>query len=191
LTVRDPSVFVHENALCESDDLGPRTRIWAFAHVMKGARVGSDCNIGDHAFIESGAKLGNRVTVKNSVLLWDKVTIEDDVFLGPNVVFTNDLFPRAAFKKSPAKFLATVVKRGASIGANATIVCGVTLGDQAFVGAGSVVTKDVPAHALVAGNPAKWKAWMCECGAKLPADLRCECGNSYILENHAAGLRPL
>lgn len=189
--VRDPSIFVHENALCESDDLGPRTRIWAFAHVMKGARVGSDCNIGDHAFVESGAKLGNRVTVKNSVLLWDKVTIEDDVFLGPNVVFTNDLFPRAAFKNPPSKFLATIVKRGASIGANATIVCGVTVGDQAFVGAGSVVTKDVPAYALVAGNPARWKGWICACGAKLPSELRCECGKSYTLEKRAVGLRPL
>src|SRR5580700_11165894 len=101
---RDPSVFVHEKALWESDDIGPRTRVWAFAHVMKGAKVGSDCNVGDHAFIESGATLGNKVTVKNCVLVWDKVTIEDEVFLGPNMVFTNDLIPRVAFKNPPEKF---------------------------------------------------------------------------------------
>src|SRR4051812_8109221 len=109
----DP-VFVHEKGLCESDDVGGGTRVWAFAHVMKGAVVGSGCNIGDHAFIESGARIGSRVTVKNAVLVWDKVTIEDDVFLGPNVVFTNDRNPRAAFKKAPAAFQPTLVRRGAS-----------------------------------------------------------------------------
>ena len=98
---RDGSVFVHEKALCESDQVGPRTRIWAFAHVMKNALVGADCNVGDHAFIESGAQVGNRVIVKNAVLIWDKVTIEDDVFLGPNMVFTNDFVPRVAFKNPP------------------------------------------------------------------------------------------
>ena len=99
---QDPTTFVHEIALCEAEDVGPRTRIWAFAHVMKGARVGADCNVGDHAFIEGGARLGDRVTVKNAVLLWDRVTVEDDVFLGPNAVFTNDLRPRSGpFKRRP------------------------------------------------------------------------------------------
>ncbi len=186
---RDPSVFVHEKGLCESEDVGPRTRVWAFAHVMKGATLGSDCNVGDHAFLETGARLGNRVTVKNNVLVWDKVTVEDDVFLGPNVVFTNDLFPRVAFKNPPEKFLPTVVRRGASIGANATIVCGVTLGENAFVGAGSVVTSDVPAYALVVGNPARRKGWICACGKKLPASLRCACGRSYELQAGQAGLQ--
>jgi acetyltransferase-like isoleucine patch superfamily enzyme len=180
----DPSVFVHPNALCESESVGARTRVWAFAHVMKGAWVGSDCNICDHAFVESGAKIGNHVTVKNAVLVWDKVTVEDDVFLGPNMVFTNDLNPRVAFKKSPDAFLPTLVRRGASIGANATIVCGVTVGSQAFVGAGAVVTKNVLDHALVVGNPARRTGWVCACGGKLNASLVCACGRRYELSNH-------
>ena len=186
---RDPSVFVHERALCESDDIGARTRVWAFAHVMKGAVLGSDCNVGDHAFIESGARLGNHVTVKNCVLVWDKVTVEDEVFLGPNMVFTNDMNPRVAFKKSADGFLPTLVKQGASIGANATIVCGVTIGSNAFVGAGSVVIRDVPAHAMVVGNPARRIGWMCACGEKLPANLACSCGRRYRAgESTSAGL---
>ncbi len=187
----DPTVFIHERALCESDDVGPRTRIWAFAHVMKGARVGADCNVGDHAFIEGGAVIGDRVTVKNSVLVWDRVTVEDDVFLGPNVVFTNDLVPRAAFKRPPATWLPTRVGRGASIGANATIVCGVTIGAAAFVGAGSVVVCDVPAHALVVGNPAHRVGWMCACGERLAGDLACVCGRRYRLASQIDGLEPI
>ena len=120
------AVFVHPAGLCESRQVGPRTRIWAFAHVLAGAVVGADCNIGDHAYIEGGARLGDRVTVKNAVLVWDKVTVDDDVFVGPNVVFTNDLRPRSFGSKDPATFLPTRVETGATIGANATIVCGVT-----------------------------------------------------------------
>jgi acetyltransferase-like isoleucine patch superfamily enzyme len=176
---RDASVFVHERALCESEDIGPRTRVWAFAQVMKGARIGADCNIGGHAFIEAGARLGDRVTVKNAVLVWDKVTVEDEVFLGPNMVFTNDMNPRVAFKKSPDQFLPTLVKRGASIGANATIVCGVIIGEQAFIGAGAVIIEDVPAHALVVGNPSHQIGWVCACGERLPDSLRCGCGRGY------------
>lgn len=176
---RDPSVFVHERGLCESDAVGPRTRIWAFAHVLKGAVVGADCNICDCAFIEGGARLGDRVTVKNAVLVWDKVTVEDEVFLGPNMVFTNDMNPRVAFKKPPETFLPTLVKRGASIGANATIVCGTTIGENAFIGAGTVVIRDVPAHALVVGNPARQVGWVCACGERLPATLACACGRRY------------
>lgn len=185
----DPSVFVHERALCESDEVGPRTRVWAFAHIMKGARVGADCNVCDHAFIESGAVVGDRVTIKNCVLIWDKVTIEDEVFLGPNMVFTNDMRPRVAFKKDPSAFLPTLVGRGVSIGANATIVCGVTLGEQAFVGAGSVVIRDVPAHALVVGNPARRIAWVCACGETLTGELGCgACGRAYALLDDDRGL---
>jgi UDP-2-acetamido-3-amino-2,3-dideoxy-glucuronate N-acetyltransferase len=173
-------VFVHERALCESHDVGEGTRVWAFAHVMKGAKVGRDCNIGDCAFIETGAVLGNKVTVKNAVLVWDKVTVEDDVFLGPNMVFTNDMNPRSAFRKPADKFLPTHVGKGASIGANATIVCGVKIGAQAFIGAGTVVIRDVPPHAMVAGNPARHIGWMCTCGEKLPAALSCgACGRKY------------
>ncbi len=188
---RDASVFVHERALCESDDVGPRTRVWAFAHVMRGAKIGADCNIGDHAFIESGAVLGDRVTVKNAVLVWDRVTIEDDVFLGPNMVFTNDLVPRAAFRKDASQFLPTRVRRGASIGANVTVVCGVTVGEAAFVGAGAVVARDVPARALVVGNPARWIAWICDCGERLGNDLACRCGRCFRLESTAEGVAPL
>ncbi len=181
--------FIHEKALCESDQVGEDTRVWAFAHVMKGARVGKKCNVGDHAFIEGGAVLGDRVTVKNAAQIWDKVTVEDDVFLGPNMIFTNDMNPRAAFKKDPARFLPTLVKKGATIGANATIVCGVTLGAHCFVGAGSVVIRNVPAHAVVVGNPARRIAWMCDCGEKLPSSLQCKCGRTFKLQEHT-GLVP-
>lgn len=183
--------FVHDKALCESTELGAGTRVWAFAQVMKGARVGEDCNICGHAFLEAGAVLGNRVTVKNAVLVWDKVTVEDDVFLGPNMVFTNDMMPRAAFKKGPEAFLPTRVKKGASIGANATVVCGTTLGEGCFVGAGSVVIRDVPAFALVVGNPARRIGWVCACGEKLPKELSCKCGRAYERVSDQAGLRAL
>jgi UDP-2-acetamido-3-amino-2,3-dideoxy-glucuronate N-acetyltransferase len=181
-------VFVHPNGLCESDQVGEGTRVWAFAHVMPGAVLGKGCNVCDGAFVESGAVVGDRVTIKNNVLLWDGVTVEDDVFLGPNAVFTNDMNPRAAFKKSPNDFLPTLVRRGASIGANATIVCGTTIGEGAFVGAGSVVAGDVPAYALVVGNPARRIGWMCACGERLGDDLRCTCGRAYE-RNGADGLR--
>ena len=184
----DASVFVHERALCETTEVGPRTRVWAFAHVMPGARVGADCNIGDHVFIETGARIGDRVIVKNNALVWDKVTLEDDVFVGPNAVFTNDFIPRVAFKNPPEKFLPTLVRRGASIGANATIVCGVTIGEQAFVAAGAVVVRDVPAYAMVAGNPARRIGWMCACGTKLPATLACGCGRAYRVADGRTGL---
>jgi acetyltransferase-like isoleucine patch superfamily enzyme len=182
-------VFVHPKALCESRDIGPRTRVWAFAHVMTGASVGADCNICDHAFIETGARIGNRVVVKNNVLVWDGVTIEDEVFVGPNVVFTNDMNPRVAFKNPPERFLPTAVRRGATIGANATIVCGVTIGENAFVGAGGVVTRDVPAYALVVGNPARRIGWICACTQRLRRNLTCPCGASY--RRAGGGLVPL
>jgi UDP-2-acetamido-3-amino-2,3-dideoxy-glucuronate N-acetyltransferase len=178
---RDPSVFVHPQALCESDDVGPRTRIWAFAHVLAGARIGADCNVGGHAFVEGGAVVGDRVTVKNHVLLWHGVTVEDEVFLGPGVVFTNDATPRAPFPKGPAGWLATRVRRGATVGANATVLPGLTIGSWAMVGAGSVVAADVPDHALVVGNPARQTGWACACGLVLPDDLVCACGRSYRL----------
>jgi acetyltransferase-like isoleucine patch superfamily enzyme len=179
--VTDPSVFIHPLALCESNDVGPRTRVWAFAHVLHGARIGADCNVGDHAFVEGGAVVGDSVTIKNNVLLWDGVTVEDEVFLGPNAVFTNDLHPRAAFKKGREAWLLTLVRRGATIGANATVVCGVTVGRWAFIGAGAVVVRDVPDHALVVGNPARQTGWACVCGRTLPEGLACACGRSYRL----------
>jgi UDP-2-acetamido-3-amino-2,3-dideoxy-glucuronate N-acetyltransferase len=144
--------FIHERALVESDSIGSGTRIWAFAHVMPGAVIGSDCNICDHTFVEGGALIGDRVTVKSGVYLWDGVRIGDDVFLGPQATFTNDLFPRS---RQPFELAETVVQHGASIGAAAVILAGVTIGERAMVGAGAVVTKDVPALAVVVGNPAR------------------------------------
>src|SRR5581483_6691234 len=132
-------VFVHPHALCESEQVGEGTRVWAFAHVMKGAKVGKGCNLCDHSFVESGAVLGDNVTVKNSVSVWDCVEVGNNVFIGPNAVFTNDLNPRAEVKKPREQWVPTRIKDGVSIGANATIVCGITLGRYAFVAAGAVV----------------------------------------------------
>jgi acetyltransferase-like isoleucine patch superfamily enzyme len=162
------SIYAHPQALVESTDIGPGTRIWAFAHVMQGARIGSYCNIGDHAFIESGAIVGNQVTVKNGVAIWGRVTIEDNVFLAPNCVFTNDPNPRSYIKKPMKELTPTLVRENTTIGANATIVCGVTIGRYAFVGAGSVVLRSLPDHALVVGNPSRQIGWMCVCAEKLP-----------------------
>jgi len=145
--------FVHTNALCESVDIGENTRIWAFSHVLSGAKVGSDCNLCDHVFVENDVVIGNRVTIKCGVQIWDGVSLEDDVFIGPNVTFTNDPFPRS--KQYPESFAKTLVRRGASIGANATVLPGVTIGMEAMVGAGAVVTHDVPPYAKVVGNPAR------------------------------------
>jgi acetyltransferase-like isoleucine patch superfamily enzyme len=144
--------FAHPDSLVEAAEIGPGTRIWAFAHVLAGARLGADCNICDHTFIEGGAVVGDRVTLKCGVQLWEGVTLEDDVFVGPNATFTNDLFPRS--RKRPAAFTRTLVRAGASIGANATILPGVIVGSRAMVGAGAVVTRDVPPLAIVVGNPA-------------------------------------
>jgi acetyltransferase-like isoleucine patch superfamily enzyme len=145
--------FVHKNAICDSNNIGHGTRIWAFSHVLKDAQIGTDCNICENVYIENLAVVGNRVTIKNGVQIWDQVLVEDDVFIGPNVTFTNDKFPRS--KKYPAEYLRTVVQKGASIGANATILPGIVIGKGSMVGAGSVVTKDVPNYTLVIGNPAR------------------------------------
>lgn len=145
--------FIHPNGLCETKTVGKNTRIWAFTHILPGAKIGSDCNICDHVFIENDVTVGNRVTVKCGVQLWDGIVVEDDVFIGPNATFTNDIFPRS--KVYPEKFLTTKVEKNASIGANATILPGITIGKNAMVGAGSVVVKSVPANAIVVGNPAK------------------------------------
>ena len=145
--------FVHEKALCESSMIGAGTRIWAFAHILPGAVIGQDCNICDGVFVENDVVVGDRVTVKCGVQLWDGVRLEDDVFVGPNATFTNDLFPRS--REHLEHFPTTVVGTGASIGANATILPGIRIGRRAMVGAGAVVTKDVPPNAVVVGNPAR------------------------------------
>ncbi len=144
--------FMHPEGRVESSDIGPGTRVWAFAHILEGARIGADCNICDHTFIEGGAVVGDRVTIKCGVQLWNGVTLEDDVFVGPNATFTNDPLPRS--RRAPAEYARTLVKRGASIGANATLLPGITVGAGAMVGAGAVVTRDVPPRAIVVGNPA-------------------------------------
>ena len=144
--------FIHPQAICESTAIGKGTRVWAFAHILPGALVGEDCNICDGVFIENDVVVGNRVTVKCGVQLWDGLRVEDDVFIGPNVTFTNDAFPRSRMR--PAKFLRTVLRRGASIGANATVLPGLEIGQGAMIGAGAVVTRSVPPNAIVTGNPA-------------------------------------
>lgn len=145
--------FVHPQGICESAEVGTGTRIWAFAHVLPGARIGRDCNICDHTFVEGNVVVGDRVTIKSGVQLWSGVRLEDDVFVGPNVTFTNDPYPRS--RQYLAAHPETLVRRGASIGANATILPGITIGQNAMIGAGSVVVKSVPPNAVVVGNPAR------------------------------------
>ncbi len=145
--------FTHPAGICETTDVGAGTQIWAFAHVLSGARIGSDCNICDHVFVENDVTIGDRVTVKCGVAIWDGVHLEDDVFVGPAVTFTNDPFPRS--KRHLHEPAQTVVRRGASLGANCTVLPGASIGMQAMVGAGSVVTHDVPPFAIVTGNPAR------------------------------------
>jgi len=147
------SIFVHEKAICESEDIGADTKIWAFSHILKGAILGKNCNICDGVFIENDVVLGDNVTVKCGVQLWDGCHVKDDVFIGPNVTFTNDKFPRS--KQYPNEFLSTLIEKGASIGANATILPGIEIGEEAMIGAGAVVTKPVPPKAIVVGNPAR------------------------------------
>jgi len=144
--------FEHPNSLVETLSIGRDTRIWAFTHILPGAKIGCDCNICDHVFIENDVVVGDRVTIKCGVQLWDGITVEDDVFIGPNATFTNDNYPRS--KQHPMQYLRTVIEKGASIGANATIMGGVRIGKCAMVGAGAVVTKDVAPNTTVVGVPA-------------------------------------
>jgi acetyltransferase-like isoleucine patch superfamily enzyme len=172
--------FAHPLALVESADVGRETRIWAWTHVMDGARIGAECNVGEHCFVERGAVLGDRVTVKNGVSIWQGVTAEDDVFFGPNAVLSNDLNPRS--KARDWVLARTLLRRGASIGANATLLGGITVGRWALVGAGALVVSDVADHALVVGSPAKQRGWVCECAQVLSFEAevaRCVCGRSW------------
>ena len=169
--------MVHPAAIVETDAIGDGTRIWAFAHVLDGASLGSNCNVGDHCYIESGAVIGDDVTIKNAVAVWEGVTLERGVFVGPSVVFTNDLLPRSPRLAEVAEryetkgwLVETRVEEGASIGAGAVVVAGNTIGAHALVAAGAVVTRDVPAWAVVAGNPARQRGWVCLCGHLLNLD---------------------
>jgi acetyltransferase-like isoleucine patch superfamily enzyme len=180
--------FAHPQSLIdEGVSIGQGTRIWAFAHVLSRAILGEDCNICDHTFVEGGVRMGNRVTVKCGVFLWDGLTVEDDVFIGPAAVFTNDDRPRS--KRQLKAYPQTVLKQGCTLGAGSTTLPGITVGRWAMVGAGAIVTHDVPDYALVVGNPARWRAWVCRCGENLfPTSgrlLGCACGRTYeqIAEN--------
>jgi acetyltransferase-like isoleucine patch superfamily enzyme len=155
---------VHPSALVESARIGQGTVIYAFVHVMTGVVIGRNCKIGDHAFLESGVTLGDNVTIKNGVSVWQHVHIADDVFVGPHVAFTNDRYPRRGEVWEPVP---TWVEEGVSIGANATVICGVRLGRRCLIAAGAVVTRDVLAHAMVCGNPATQQGWVCHCGRPL------------------------
>ena len=177
--------FVHPTAVVdEGAELGPRTKVWHFCHVMPGAVLGAGCNLGQNVFVSGTARLGENVKVQNNVSIYDGVTCEDDVFLGPSCVFTNVSTPRSAVNRR-GQYETTHVGRGATIGANATIVCGVSLGAYSFIAAGAVVTQDVRAHALMMGVPARQHGWTCHCGVTLRGDtgwegLQCpECDARY------------
>ena len=172
--------FVHPQAIVETQDIGRGTRIWAFTHLMKGVVIGAGCNVGEHCYIESGVLVGDDVVIKNGVALWEGVVIENCVFLGPNCVFTNDIFPRSKVVKQR---LRTYVHKGASVGANATLLCGIEIGCYALIGAGSVVTENVPDFTVVAGNPARLLGHVCRCGERLifsgEEQASCVCGLTY------------
>lgn len=173
--------YVHKSSFVDEDVLiGEDTKIWYFCHIQRGVRIGNNCSLGQNVNISNNVKIGNGVKIQNNVAVYEGVEIEDDVFCGPSCVFTNDLTPRAKYPKGHENYKKTIIKRGASIGANATIVCGHTVGEWALIGAGAVVTSDVPAHALMLGVPARRKGWACECGQLLGKELVCtECGRKY------------
>lgn len=178
--------FVHESSYVDQGvEIGRGTSIWHFCHVLAGSRIGPSCHIGQNVVIGPNVSLGENCKIQNNVSIYSGVTLEDDVFCGPSMVFTNVLTPRCAFPRNTDNdFLPTLVRRGASIGANATILCGVTIGRHALIGAGAVVTRDVPDHAIVIGNPARRHGWACACGATLGfagENARCnDCGQAYL-----------
>lgn len=177
------SVYIHPTSIIDDDvEIGEGTRIWHWSHIMSGSKVGANCNIGENAFIETGVVLGDNVKVKNNVALYTGLVCEDNVFIGPNAVFTNVANPRSFIERKDS-FQQTTIKHGATIGANATIICGNDIGEYAFIGAGSVVTRSVPAYTMVVGNPARFFSYVCSCGFRLNESLECaECGRQYHLD---------
>jgi acetyltransferase-like isoleucine patch superfamily enzyme len=181
--------MIHPTSDVQTPSIGTDSTVWQYCVILKNARIGDHCNINAHCFIENDVVVGDNVTVKSGVQLWDGITLEDNVFVGPNVTFTNDLTPRS--KQYPEAFAKTVVRRGATLGANSTIIAGVTVGAYAMVGAGSVVTHPVPPHALVYGNPARQHGWVCECGHRLPENLQCTaCTRGYAYHGDGLELAP-
>lgn len=182
--------FQHESAYVdEGAIIGKGTKIWHFCHVMSGAQIGENCVLGQNVFVGGRAKIGNHVHIQNNVSVYDLVTLEDGVFCGPSMVFTNVINPRSEIRRSMDEYRPTLVKRGATIGANATVICGHTIGKYAFVGASSVVTKDVPDYALVYGNATRIAGWMCECGEKLSFDTPNPVDNDGVAECGKCGKR--
>lgn len=173
--------FVHSTSIVDDNvEIGEGTKIWHFCHIQSGAKIGKNCSFGQNVNVSNNVKVGNGVKVQNNVSIYEGVELSDYVFCGPSCVFTNDLTPRAKYPKGKAGYKKTIVEEGASIGANATVVCGHNIGKWALIGAGAVVASDVPAHALMLGVPAKIKGWVCECGEILTDDLACKkCGRTY------------
>lgn len=178
----DKEFFVHESSYIDDNvKIGKGTKIWHFCHIQSGAVIGEKCSFGQNVNVSNNVKIGNGVKVQNNVSIYEGVEIEDDVFCGPSMVFTNDMNPRAKYPKGSAGYKKTLIKQGATIGANATIVCGHTVGRWAFIAAGSVVAANVKDYAMMIGVPARQVGWMCECGEKLTYGLNChKCGRSYI-----------
>lgn len=175
--------MIHETAIVdEGAVIGHGTRIWHWVHVCAGARIGAGCSLGQNVFVANDVVIGDNVKIQNNVSVYDAVTLEDDVFCGPSMVFTNVYNPRAAVMRKD-EYRPTHVKRGASLGANSTIVCGVTIGEHAFVAAGSVVNRDVLPHALMIGVPARRAGWICTCGLRLreKGEVGCDCGRTYTI----------
>lgn len=174
--------FVHPTSIIDDNvEIGSGTKIWHFSHIQSGARIGKNCSFGQNVNVSNNVKIGDECKVQNNVSLYEGVELENYVFCGPSCVFTNDLTPRAKYPKGHARYKKTMVEEGASIGANATIVCGHKIGKWALIGAGAVVTSNVPAHALMLGVPARKAGWACECGDLLPNDLVCvKCGRRYM-----------
>lgn len=172
---------IHDLADVQTENIGEGTMIWQFCVVLKNAKIGNNCNINCNVLIENDVVIGDNVTIKPGVQVWDGVTLEDNVFIGPNVTFTNDLIPRS--KQYPLEFSKTLVKKGASIGANSTIIAGNTIGESALIGAGSVITKNVPANTVWYGNPAKHRGFITKEGILLNLDLKDETGKEYIFED--------